>query len=95
MFVKPCPKCGRQPKIEDITWNGKKRYACHCPKLCSVIPRIFTKTYTFGFIYNGDCDNNFIFKYWNKAIEIYENNKNKPWYEQIFGEWSDKNITFY
>ena len=54
-----------------------------CPGYCSVIPRE-DKLYTFCFEYDGDGDDNVIYKEWNAAIQCYLDNVNKPWYEKEY-----------
>lgn len=87
MYVTPCPKCGREPKIEECLpnrkyKNGIRRRICMCPNYCSVIPQ--NNMYSFMFTFEGDGDDNVIYKEWNKAIKCYLNNINKPWYERNY-----------
>lgn len=69
MKIKPCPKCGRAPKIyEGIRLNdGVRRRLCMCPKMCSVLPIGGLKL--FLFVFRGDGDDNAIFSVWNKCID--------------------------
>lgn len=88
MFVEPCPKCGRQPKIMDCMVienykNGIRRRMCTCSNLCSIIPGS-DRLNTFGFIFEGNGDDNMIFKRWNDAITLYKENLNKSWYERVY-----------
>lgn len=88
MYIKPCPECGRNPKIYDCISNPKfkngiRRRFCICPGYCSVIPRE-DGLYTFYFKYDGDGDDNVIYKEWNAAIQCYLDNVNKPWYEREY-----------
>lgn len=95
MFIKPCPKCGRNPKIEDIVRRDiRRRRICSCPKLCSVIPSKYNWV-TFEFCYNGDGDDNRILKQWNNAIEMYEKEEGKDFWDKHYSEdWiTDKNVS--
>lgn len=69
MLIKPCPKCGKTPKIyECIPFNdGVRRRLCSCPKNCSVL--WFNGLSDFYFIFRGDGDDNTIYSLWNKHIK--------------------------
>lgn len=90
MYVTPCPKCGRIPVIHEGIRiknykNGIRRRFCLCPNYCSVIPRS-DELYTFSFEFDGEGDDNAIFKEWNKAVKCYLENVEKPWFERTY-EW--------
>lgn len=90
MRVTPCPICGRTPKIDELVTNkhyknGIRRRMIGCGALHSVIPRR-DRINTWGLIYEGDGDANCIYREWNKALEMYEANKNK---NVTWRNWSD------
>ena len=76
MFIKPCPYCGRMPKImECVSWRpGSRRRMVACPNLCSVIRnedhkyRWWPNTATIWFVEGYDCDDNTLFKKWNEML---------------------------
>lgn len=82
MRIEPCPRCGRTPVIEELPElrRGIRRRMCHCPQLCSVIP--YRYHYQFVFIYEGDGDDNGIFRNWNNAVRFY---KKHGW--MSYGQW--------
>lgn len=95
MRITPCPICGREPKITECrSFNNIRRRSCHCPELDSVIPYPDNLN-KFGFIYIGNGDDNAIFKLWNLAIQRYQENKPKDWFDRDFSRWSnDSHITW-
>ena len=77
MYVKPCPKCGRMPKITEgrSFKDGTRRRFIKCPNYCSVITpdRITFSFRPFGLndcsiMYIGDGDDNAIYSLWNKRL---------------------------
>lgn len=77
MFIKPCPKCSRLPKIyEGISRNGHRFYSVHCPNYCWVLrkgPRTAQDNCSWSFIsyclyFNEDVDYNTMYKEWNKEL---------------------------
>lgn len=89
MRVSKCPICGRLPKIEEChPFKNKRRRMCFCPNLDSVIPCSDHLNHSW-FIYCGDGDDNSIFKLWNAAINRYNLNKEKPWFEKDFSAWTN------
>lgn len=103
MIVKKCPKCGRFPTVSEAFTikkykNGIRRRLCGCPNYCSVLP-CKDKLDRFFFVFEGDGDDNMIFRVWNKAIDAYKHNerlKETSWehYDKngIFGgEWDTYN----
>lgn len=81
MYIIPCPKCGRQPKIEECNTNKKykngiRQRLCGCPKMCSVIP--CSDNINRGwFVFEGESDDNKIYREWNQKIIIYKKYENK------------------
>lgn len=69
MKIKPCPKCGRAPKIyEGIRRDdGVRRRLCMCPKMCSVLSIGGLKLPLF--VFRGDGDDNAVYSLWNKLIK--------------------------
>lgn len=73
MYVKPCPKCGRTPKINDCISNKERVRVIYCPNFCS-LPHCFDNRRsekmisTFMLRYVGDGDDNSIFKVWNDVV---------------------------
>lgn len=70
MRIKPCPQCGRAPKIQECmqTKNGTRRRLVKCPNFCDIFKsekRILKDWY---FIFYGDGDDNEIYKVWNEKI---------------------------
>lgn len=91
MFVEPCPKCGRQPIIDDYcSHNGIRRRGCICPRYCSVVPG-YDHLNSCGFVFLGDGDDNDIFKRWNKAIAQFKSNQNKRWFEEEYDWFENDN----
>lgn len=79
MIIKPCPKCGRMPKITECMRrkNGNYYYMIGCPNYCG----IFFKDHYFNpwISYESPniCDDNFLYKKWNKGVENYIGKHNK------------------
>lgn len=70
MRIKPCPRCGRMPKIYDcITRKNeiRRRMIC-CPNLCQVISTSFPHRYDEWFIHLGSEDDYTLFKEWNERV---------------------------
>ena len=90
MRIIPCPVCGREPKITEYVniKNGDRRRACGCPNYDSVIPYP-SLINEYHFIYQGDGDDNAIYKLWNLAIKRYKENKTKNWLERDWSHWSN------
>ena len=89
MYIEPCPKCGRRPKIIDLPphkkyKNGIRRRSCRCPSFCSVIPSVNNMFNASSFEFDGEGDANRIYRVWNRAIALYKENLDKPWYERIY-----------
>ena len=90
MRINACPKCGRQPKIEEWwTINGVRRRGCHCPNFCSVVPSSKSHLDTYGFGYLGEGDDNAIYKLWNLATDKYSASIRVPWYKRDWSPWSN------
>lgn len=70
MKIKPCPRCGRTPKIYDcITGkNGIRRRMVCCPNICQVISTSFPHQYDNWFIHLGSEDDYTLFKEWNERV---------------------------
>ena len=73
MFVKPCPKCGRNAKItEGVARNGHRFYMIGCPNYCSVLKPQHDYPYciseTSWITINDDCDYNAMYKKWNEEL---------------------------
>ena len=73
MFIQPCPRCGRIPKIVECVSYRKpdaRRRLIECPNLCSVLTNThkyeFPTTWYIEFF--GDCDDNTMFKAWNEYL---------------------------
>ena len=70
MIIKPCPYCGRTPKIvECVSFRlGSRRRLVECPNLCSVIKNENHEYPTIWFIEDYNCDDNTLFKKWNERL---------------------------
>lgn len=74
MYIKPCPKCGRLPKITEgrPCKNGARRRFIGCPNYCSVLETqknpYHTLAYSFYNTYIGDGDDNAIYSLWNERL---------------------------
>lgn len=91
MFVEKCPKCGRNPKITECVRfkNGIRRKLCGCPNYCSVITRK-NRLYTPWFEFDGEGDDNSIFKVWNEAISLYKENEPKDWFHREYKNFNSR-----
>ena len=73
MIIKPCPNCGRLPKIKEgcRRKNGNHFYMIGCPNLCSVLKTRdkWTGCPAAWLSLEGDYDYNMIYKKWNEEIE--------------------------
>ena len=93
MFVEPCPKCGRLPKIVECCVNQKykngiRRRLCECPNLCSVIPCKDGLNHGW-FEFDGDGDANVMYRQWNLAIMM---RRGGIKYERNSFSWSDPSL---
>ena len=71
MIIKPCPKCGRNPKINRFyDANRIPKCSIKCPNLCSVVKDNHL-TY-FALIYKGNFDDNALYRKWNQIIDFYK-----------------------
>ena len=71
MKIKPCPKCGRKPKIREcVSVNQKRKRLVGCPNYCSVITSDdpYRRVKDSWFVHIGNEDDNFIYKLWNDRI---------------------------
>lgn len=73
MKIKPCPVCGRKPKIREcVALKGqKRRRMIGCPNYCTVITlndHYHAPIKDSWFIYIGDGDDNTLYKIWNDRI---------------------------
>lgn len=73
MIIKPCPCCGRMPKIVECVSRrlGSRRRIVECPNLCSVIRdenHKYSWQSTIWFVEDYDCDDNTLFKKWNEML---------------------------
>lgn len=74
MFVKSCPRCGRQPKIYRAVSrkDGAKRWMVYCPNLCMVLkPNEYSVSRWCNnstLLVVGDYDNNALYKLWNESL---------------------------
>lgn len=75
LYIKPCPVCGRNPKITECVRVGKKqerRRFVGCPNYCNVIvsdnPRWSRWLKDSWFEYYGDGDDNTLYKIWNDRV---------------------------
>jgi hypothetical protein len=73
MYIKPCPKCGRMPKITEghSFKNGTRRRFIGCPNYCSVLePQNLYHTFAYSCwnTYIGDGDDNAIYSLWNERL---------------------------
>ena len=96
MKIAPCPICNNIPKIKELPHGrkGERRRQCFCPRFDSVVPGLDGLNYS-GFTFYGDGDANTIYKFWNKAIDRYNSNKNKDWFERDFSRWDERQDRFY
>ena len=72
MYIKPCPSCGRMPKIHEgrRRQNGKHFYAIGCPNYCWVLKpqECDSWHYTATLYFEGDYDYNSLYKQWNESL---------------------------
>lgn len=71
MEIKPCPECGRIPKIvECVSYKpGKRRYMISCPNYCSVIKRCNNMINDWYLTLSGEAiDNNMLYRLWNESV---------------------------
>lgn len=70
MNIKPCPKCGRTPKIFECNRNGKQQRTriIWCPNHCDVISQGGKRLKAGWIRYVGDGDDNAIYKIWNDRV---------------------------
>lgn len=68
MYIKPCPVCGRMPKIHEgrRRQNGKHFYVIGCPNYCWVLKNYWNHVTTLYF--EGDYDYNYLYKQWNESL---------------------------
>lgn len=75
MYIQPCPRCGRFPKItQGIPFkDGTKRWFIGCPNYCHVLKSRhengFDLKETWTIVY-GDIDKNTIYKQWNQELDL-------------------------
>ena len=74
MYIKPCPKCGRMPKIHEgcRRKNGNRFYLIGCPNYCLVLKEEdsspwYRPTRSWLAI-EGTYDNNYIYRRWNEEL---------------------------
>lgn len=78
MIVKPCPKCGRFPKIEECapSKNGTRRRMvivnCYHPCVYD-IGKYSNNCKRPWFVWEGEGDDNTLFREWNKRMEEVKN----------------------
>lgn len=70
MRVKPCPCCGRIPKIVDgvACKDGRRRRIIHCPNYCSVLGHTWTDR-DYMIVHDGNEDDNVIYRKWNESLK--------------------------
>jgi hypothetical protein len=73
MRIKPCPNCGRLPKIEEgcRRANGNRFYTIGCPNYCWVLkPQKLEDNwrYVSWLSIEGDVDYNTMYKKWNEEL---------------------------
>lgn len=82
MIVKPCPKCGRMPKIIECVnrKTSKRRRMCHATCYHSYLDKTILRKFpevekswdgffkTSHFVFLGEGDDNTIYKIWNEAL---------------------------
>ena len=75
MYVKPCPLCGRLPKIsEGRARNGHRFYSIGCPNYCWALrpdPTDWYNSRSFNrsrLYINEDIDYNVMYKKWNEEL---------------------------
>lgn len=70
MIIKPCPRCGRLPKIKEgcRRKNGNRFYMIGCPNLCSVLG-MRDRWPAAWLSLEGDYDYNMIYKKWNEELK--------------------------
>lgn len=79
MIIKNCPICGRKPYISECVRDadGTRRRMCGCRRYDTVITTPDGERNSF-FVFRGDGDDNAIFSVWNKFVDKYVQNKDKP-----------------
>lgn len=73
MYIKPCPCCGRMPKITEgrVFKDGTRRRFIGCPNYCTVL---WAQNFNNGFpktsycVFTGPGDSNTIYKIWNEKL---------------------------
>lgn len=78
MRIKPCPSCGRAPKIREGRMRNEHRfYLIGCPNYCNVLKPQNNYKYCIPskctIIINDDIDYNAMYKKWNEEL-IYDSN---------------------
>ena len=71
MYVKPCPHCGRLPKIEEGNRrkNGNRFYMIGCPNYCWVFKPQKKEDMSLSWLcFEGDYDYNTLYKRWNEEV---------------------------
>lgn len=73
MYIEPCPRCGRIPKITEgcRRKNGNRFYTVYCPNLCNVlkVKDKWTGMNSAWLSFEGDYDYNEMYKKWNEALK--------------------------
>lgn len=72
MIVKPCPRCGREPKINEcVSYKTPiRKYMVHCPNYCTVLKNTDTEWDTWWYII-VECESvshNDMYKLWNEHL---------------------------
>ena len=74
MYIKPCPRCGRLPKIQEgcKRKNGDRFYIIGCPNYCYVLQREdkhpWCETKSAYLAIEGDYDYNYMYRRWNEEL---------------------------
>ena len=72
MIVKPCPICGRKPKITNciLCKDGIRQRLIHCPNYCAVLNEksIHGFSPSTFYTYIGNEDDNAVYKEWNNLL---------------------------
>lgn len=75
MIIKPCPRCGRKPKIREgcRRKNGNRFFMIGCPNYCPVLKNENRNSLHYPFKrswleFEGTYDNNYMYRKWNEEL---------------------------
>ena len=74
MYIKPCPRCGRIPKIREgcRRKNGNRFYLIGCPNYCCVLKPQHNNPWDWhnkwAIEIQGNYDDNYMYRRWNEEL---------------------------